>query len=188
MTIKLKRHKLFCGTMQETSTAEDHSHDSRDAVEKPNIGRPSSDKSTKPLYNPAGAVPETTSPTAKARKVPKPHKWINWAGNQTCRPSRILRPTTVQDIVDIVKTAKEEQKTIRCVAGAHTWSSSSVVEDGLLVFVNRMIKIFPPAYVEGQGWTVELETGVTARALDDYLRKHDPPLAMPANIVMDTVR
>lgn len=35
---------------------------------------------------------------------------------------------------------------------------------------------------------VELETGVTVRALDDHLRKHDPPLAMPANIVLETVR
>lgn len=188
MKIKLKRHKLFGSTMQETLTVEDHSHDSCDAVEKPNIGRPSSDKSTKPFYNPAGATSEPNPPTTKTRKVPKPQKWINWAGNQTCHPSRILRPTTVQDIVDIVKVAKEEQKTIRCVAGAHTWSSSSVVEGGLLVFVNRMIKIFPPIYVEGKGWTVELETGVTVRALDDYLRKHDPPLAMPASTVMETVR
>lgn len=182
MKIKLKKHKLFGGTLQEPSTAGDHSHDSRDAVAKPNIGRPFSDKSTKPLYNLADATQETIPPTAK------PRKWINWAGNQTCRPSRILQPATVQDIVDIIKTAKEEQKTIRCVAGAHTWSSSSVAEDGLLVFVNKMIKIFSPVYVEGQGWMVELETGVTVRALDDHLRKHDPPLAMPANIVLETVR
>ncbi|KAK5827953.1 hypothetical protein F5H01DRAFT_362406 [Linnemannia elongata] len=144
MKIKLKKHKLFGGTLQEPSTAGDHSHDSRDAVAKPNIGRPFSDKSTKPLYNLADATQETIPPTAK------PRKWINWAGNQTCRPSRILQPATVQDIVDI------------------------------------MIKNFSPVYVEGQGWMVELETGVTVRALDDHLRKHDPPLAMPANIVLET--
>ncbi|KAF9153123.1 hypothetical protein BG015_004026 [Linnemannia schmuckeri] len=165
---------------------DEYSYDSSDAVEQLNIKSSSSDKLTKLPYYPASATPGIIPLSTKAHRAPKGRKWTNWAGNQTCRPSRLLRPTTVQDIVDIVKCAKEERKTIRCVASAHTWSSSSVVEDGILVFVNKMTKIFPPAYTEGQGWTVELETGVTVRALDDYLRKHSPPLAMTANIVMDT--
>ncbi|KAF9085124.1 hypothetical protein BGX23_009957 [Mortierella sp. AD031] len=50
-----------------------------------------------------------------------------------------------------------------------------------------MTKIFTPVHVEGQGWTVELETGVTIKALDEFLRKHDPPLTMTSNIVMESV-
>jgi hypothetical protein len=182
MQFKIKRSKLLGGTAKSPGSC--------DADKDPATGQtPPNDKSAKPSDAPTHGNPKTISPTTKVGKVPKPRKWTNWAGNQTCRPSKILRPTTLQDITDIVRSAKEERKTIRCVAGAHTWSSSSVVEDnGLIVFVNKMIKIFSPVYVEDRGWTVEVETGVTVRALDDYLRKHDPPLAMPANIVLDTVR
>ncbi|KAF9129489.1 hypothetical protein BGW39_004096 [Mortierella sp. 14UC] len=114
-------------------------------------------------------------------------KWTNWAKNQTCRPSSIIQPRTMQDTIDIVQSAKAEQKKIRCVAGGYTWSSASIVpENGILVFVDKMARIFAPVYVEGLGWTVELENGVTVEALDEFLRRHDPPLAMPSNIVMET--
>ncbi|KAG0292865.1 hypothetical protein BGZ96_003565 [Linnemannia gamsii] len=176
MKSKIKRCPLLCvGTK------------SPDSDKNPDIGQTSpNDKFAKPLDAPTGGNPKTISPAAKAGEVPKPRKWTNWAGNQTCHPSKILRPTTLQDITDIVRSAKEEKKTIRCVAGGHSWSSSSLVEDGLLVFMNKMTKIFSPVYVKNRGWTVELETGVTVGALDDYLRKHNPPLAMPTNIVLDT--
>lgn len=181
MISKFKRYNLLCGTTK--------SPDSCNADKDLDIRQvPPNDKSAKHLDSPTGSNSKIISPTTKAGEVSKPRKWTNWAGNQTCRPSKILRPTTLQGITDIVRSAKEEKKTIRCVAGAHTWSSSSLVDDGLLVFVNRMTKIFSPVYVEDRGWTVEVETGVTVKALDDYLRKHNPPLAMTANIVLDTVR
>ncbi|KAG0080902.1 hypothetical protein BGZ90_010853 [Linnemannia elongata] len=78
-----------------------------------------------------------------------------------------------------------KNKKIRCVASGYTWSSSSVVqEDGMLVFVDKMTKIFPQVFVEGQSWNVEMETGVKVKALDEYLRRNDPPRTMTSNIVM----
>ncbi|KAG0381216.1 hypothetical protein BGX24_004355 [Mortierella sp. AD032] len=125
----------------------------------------------------------------KTQKTFKPSKWTNWAKNQTCHPFEIMQPRTLQDIFKLVKDAKANRKKVRCVAGGYTWSSSSVIqEDGVLVSVDKMTKIFSPTHVEDQGWTVELETGVTVKALDNFLRKHDPPLAMPTNIVLDSVR
>ncbi|KAF9348357.1 hypothetical protein BGX34_002527 [Mortierella sp. NVP85] len=50
-----------------------------------------------------------------------------------------------------------------------------------------MKKIYPPARrtypPEKESWTVEVETGVTIRQLDDFLRRHNPPLAVPSNTV-----
>ncbi|KAF9333208.1 hypothetical protein BGZ91_011345 [Linnemannia elongata] len=81
-----------------------------------------------------------------------------------------------------------KNKKIRCVASGYTWSSSSVVqEDGMLVFVDKMTKIFPQVFVEGQSWNVEMETGVKVKALDEYLRRNDPPRTMTSNIVMGEV-
>ncbi|KAF9085125.1 hypothetical protein BGX23_009958, partial [Mortierella sp. AD031] len=87
----------------------------------------------------------TVAAAPKVQKGTRLPKWTNRARNQTCRPSKILRPRTIQDIVEIVQNAKAEGKKIRCVAGGFTWSSSSVVEDdGLLIVVDKMTKIFTP--------------------------------------------
>lgn len=101
----------------------------------------------------------------------------------------ILQPQSLENVVEIVKSANADNNKIRCVAGGYIWSSTSVVdEDGILLFVNRMAKMYTPVYAEGQGWTVEPETGVAVGVLDKFLQRHDLLLAMPSNIVMETVR
>ncbi|KAG0271549.1 hypothetical protein BGZ96_005760, partial [Linnemannia gamsii] len=37
-------------------------------------------------------------------------------------------------------------------------------------------------------WTVTVESGVLVKDLDDALRQHNPPLALPSNVVLDSVR
>lgn len=44
----------------------------------------------------------------------------------------------------------------------------------MLVFVDKMTKIFPQVFVEGQSWNVEMETGVKVKAWDEYLRRNYP--------------
>lgn len=50
-----------------------------------------------------------------------------------------------------------------------------------------MNKIFTPQHVEGDVWKIEIEMGVLVKELDDMLRAHDPPLALPSNVVLDSV-
>lgn len=114
--------------------------------------------------------------------------WTNWAKNQSCNPTEIFHPKTLQDLTAIVLKAKATGKTIRCAGSGHTWSSSSVT-DGYLVDVNGMQQIHAPVYDSAQKtWTVTMETGVLVKDLDDALRKHDPPLSLPSNVVLDSVR
>ncbi|KAF9907312.1 hypothetical protein EC991_011134 [Linnemannia zychae] len=156
-------------------------------VQHLSISKPLTKSYTKRLDSFYENHPESENVAIKSSKTFKPRKWINWAKNQICRPSISLQPKTLQDLIKAVKIAKTQKKKIRCVAGGYTWSSASVVqEDGILVFVDKMTQIYEPVHVEGLGWTVELETGVTVKALDEYLRRHDPPLAMPANNVLDS--
>ncbi|KAF9548294.1 hypothetical protein EC957_006790 [Mortierella hygrophila] len=114
--------------------------------------------------------------------------WTNWAKNQFCNPTEIFHPKTLQDLTAIVLKAKATGKKIRCAGSGHTWSSSSVT-DGYLVDVNGMQQIHEPVYDGAQKtWTVTMETGVLVKDLDDALRKHDPPLTLPSNVVLDSVR
>jgi len=115
-------------------------------------------------------------------------KWTNWAENQSCNPTEIFYPETLEDMTAIVLKAKATGKKIRCAASGHSWSSSSVT-DGYLVIVNKMQKVQPPVY-DGtlKSWTVTVETGVLVKTLDDALRNHDPPLSLPSNVVLDSVK
>ncbi|KAF9949513.1 hypothetical protein BGZ65_007267 [Modicella reniformis] len=123
----------------------------------------------------------TTGPTSR---------WSNWAGNQTANPAQIFYPETMKELSTIIQRAKIENKKVRCAGSGHTWSSSSVVQeqDGFLVIVHKMNKIHPPVHVGGDVWTVEVESGVLVKELDDYLRNLNPPLALASNIVLDSAR
>ena len=115
--------------------------------------------------------------------------WFNWTCDQSCRPSRIFHPHTLKDVVDIIHLASTLNKKIRCVGGGYSLSSCSLVEDdGFLVIVRRMNTIFAPTLSEDGMWTVEVETGVSIKDLDSYLRKRDPPLTLSANAVFESVR
>ncbi|CAO3575075.1 unnamed protein product [Mortierella alpina] len=112
--------------------------------------------------------------------------WSNWTGVQSCKPSRIFHPQSRKDIVAIISLAKALQKKIRCVGGGYSLSSCSVVEDdGFLVMVKNMNTIFTPMLSKDGSWTVEIETGVSIKDLETYLRNYDPPLTLSSNAVFD---
>ncbi|KAG0379844.1 hypothetical protein BGX24_011364 [Mortierella sp. AD032] len=114
------------------------------------------------------------------------HAWTNWAKNQSCDPTEIFNPETLEDLTEIVLKAKATGKKLRCAASGHSWSSTSVT-DGYLVVVNKMEKVYTPVYNDDlQSWTVKLETGVLVKDLDDVLRENNPPLALPSNVVLDS--
>ncbi|KAF8980714.1 hypothetical protein BGZ46_003789 [Entomortierella lignicola] len=115
--------------------------------------------------------------------------WRNWAGNQAANPAKIFTPSTVHDLISIIAQAKANGKKVRAAATGHSWSSTSVVnQEGYMVNVKKMNKIYRPVQGSDGTWTVEVETGVTVQALDDLLRQHNPPLALPSNVVLTSVR
>lgn len=154
------------------------------------------EKAVRRINNNTSPTTTTTSKKSKGfsaffRSIFKPSTkdaaWSNWAKNQSCNPTEIFHPKTLQDLTAIVLKAKATGKKIRCAGSGHTWSSSSVT-DGYLVDVNGMQQVHAPVYDGAQKtWTVTMETGVLVKDLDDALRKHDPPLALPSNIVLDSV-
>ncbi|CAG8733857.1 15853_t:CDS:1, partial [Dentiscutata heterogama] len=81
--------------------------------------------------------------------------WENWNGEIHISPNAIFEPSTLEDLIDIVKLAKINNKTIRCAAQGHTESSLSVTEHYLVVVTNlNKIKVQKhPKY----GWTVTAE-------------------------------
>ncbi|KAF9348780.1 hypothetical protein BGX26_012849 [Mortierella sp. AD094] len=107
--------------------------------------------------------------------------WTNWGKNLTSQPEATFYPNKLEDLKVIVREAKANNKKIRCAGTGHSWCGAAVT-DGYLVSVNNMNKIHPPKETN-QGWTVTIETGVTIEELDLALRAHNPPLALPSNVL-----
>ncbi|KAG0332813.1 hypothetical protein BG000_009724 [Podila horticola] len=120
------------------------------------------------------------------RFAPSKAAWSNWAGNQSCDPTQIFYPQTLADIQALVVQAKQAGKKVRCAGSGHTWSSSSVVAGGYLAIMNKMEKCHAPVLDDEGVWTVTVETGVLVKTLDDFLQAHEPPLALPSNVVLDS--
>ncbi|KAG0367975.1 hypothetical protein BC939DRAFT_478258 [Gamsiella multidivaricata] len=112
--------------------------------------------------------------------------WSNWGQNLSSQPEATFYPHSLKDLMVIVREAKNNDKKIRCAGTGHSWCSSSATSD-YLVLNHNLNKIYSPK--EGQeGWTVTIESGVTVAELDQALRQHNPPLALPSNVVPSTVR
>lgn len=52
-----------------------------------------------------------------------------------------------------------------------------------MVSINGMNRIEKPVKGEDGEWTVTIEMGVEVKELDEFLRKHDPPLALASNVM-----
>ncbi|CAG8729547.1 16691_t:CDS:1, partial [Racocetra persica] len=81
--------------------------------------------------------------------------WENWDGEIHISPDAIFEPSTLEDLKDIVKLAKTNNKTIRCAAQGHTESSLSVTENYLVVVTN--LKQITVQKHSKYGWTVTAE-------------------------------
>ncbi|KAF9900874.1 hypothetical protein EC991_006758 [Linnemannia zychae] len=118
---------------------------------------------------------------------PTPYTWANWVGNQQSSPTGVFHPSTLDELKSIVLQARQSHKRIRCVASAFSMSSISKTND-YLVNTKSLSRIYKPTFDQEHNlWTVPVQSGVSIKALDDYLRNHDPPLAMSGNVFLESV-
>ncbi|CAG8599753.1 2766_t:CDS:2 [Gigaspora margarita] len=93
--------------------------------------------------------------------------WENWNGEIHFFPNAIFEPSALEDLIDIVKLAKINHKTIRCAQG-HTISSLSVAENYLVIVtnLNKVTVQKHPKY------------GISLSDFENVLRNCDPPLTI----------
>lgn len=119
---------------------------------------------------------------APAVEFRRDKRWRNWSGTQSCRPAVTYYPRSLDDLVEIVRQARQSGHRIRAAGRGHSQGPLSVT-DGSLVDSRGLNRIGP---VDVARREVTVEAGVTVGALDRVLRRCG--LAVPTNVVLTSVQ
>ena len=91
--------------------------------------------------------------------------WTNWAGNQSCAPSAIRRPSSEDELIAIVKQAAAAGTRVKCVGAGHSFTPIACT-DGVLVDLSDHDRVLDH---DGEARTVTVQAGITLAALCDQL-------------------
>jgi FAD-linked oxidoreductase len=93
--------------------------------------------------------------------------WMNWARNQSCVPSHWERPSSEDELAEVVRRAASDGRTVRAVGSGHSYSSIACT-DGHLIDLsgyNRVLDADPATGV------VTVQAGITLRQLNEELAR-----------------
>ncbi|HWT25096.1 MAG TPA: D-arabinono-1,4-lactone oxidase [Solirubrobacteraceae bacterium] len=68
--------------------------------------------------------------------------WRNHTGNQSCQPLGVGSPASLDDILEVVATARREHVTVRAVGSGHSWSDVALT-GGFLLRPDRLAGPLP---------------------------------------------
>ncbi len=55
-------------------------------------------------------------------------KWVNWAGDQRCRPARIVRPSNREELAEAVATAAAAGQKVKVAGSGHSFTEAALTE------------------------------------------------------------
>ena len=109
--------------------------------------------------------------------------WTNWAGNQSCAPTAIRRPTSEGELVALVKDAAASGTRVKCVGAGHSFTPIACT-DGVLVDLTgygRVLGHDPGAR------TVTVEAGISLSTLCDELDQRGLALENMGDIAYQSI-
>ncbi|HET6811805.1 MAG TPA: D-arabinono-1,4-lactone oxidase [Acidimicrobiales bacterium] len=92
-------------------------------------------------------------------------RWVNWGGNQRCAPAHVARPASVADLVDVVKSAASEGRTVKPVGSGHSFTDIACTS-GVQVRLDRYDRVVS---VDRERARVTVQSGITIRRLGEEL-------------------
>lgn len=99
--------------------------------------------------------------------------WTNWAGNQSCHPTAVHRPSSQEEVSDIVARAASRSETVKAVGSGHSFTPAALTDGHLLDLglLRRLVE------VDRSAQTVTVEAGISIADLNDLL--HGLGYALP---------
>src|SRR3954471_18670821 len=90
---------------------------------------------------------KTVSPSGHGRDElgapslrPVAAEWRNWTGDQVCRPAAIERPASRDEVVAIVRRARQRGLTVKVAGSGHSFSDAALT-DGVMLSLERMARV-----------------------------------------------
>lgn len=109
--------------------------------------------------------------------------WRNWAGNQSCAPAAIVRPSAEDELVDAVRAAADDGRRVKVVGSGHSFTDIACT-DGTLVDLGdygRVLSTDPAAR------TATVQAGITLARLNDELAARGLALENLGDVAYQTV-
>ena len=94
--------------------------------------------------------------------------WRNWAGDQTCAPAVVERPSSAAEVVAALERGAAAGRRVRAVGSGHSFTGAALT-DGTLLALHRMDRVVA---VETATGLVRAQAGITLRALAEQLARH----------------
>jgi L-gulonolactone oxidase len=91
--------------------------------------------------------------------------WTNWAGNQSCAPTAIRRPTSEDELVAIVKEAAAAGTRVKCVGAGHSFTPIACT-DGALLDLSGYDRVLDH---DPESRTITVQAGISLSKLCDEL-------------------
>jgi hypothetical protein len=100
-------------------------------------------------------------------------EWSNCIGNQKAFPLNIFRPTTLAEVIAIVKRAESENRKVRAVGSGHSFSDIALTDDFLIDThgLKKVLTLDTDTLKAGTQTStlVEVECGITIADVNDKL-------------------
>ena len=95
-------------------------------------------------------------------------QWRNWAGEESCRPVAIARPTSTAEILAALERAEREDLHVRVAGAGHSFSEIACT-DGLMISLEDCAQVLD---VDRSSGLVRVQGGITIARLSAELAKH----------------
>jgi L-gulono-1,4-lactone dehydrogenase len=95
-------------------------------------------------------------------------RWGNWAREQFCVPSAIVRPTSEAELVEVVARAAQRGERVRAVGTGHSFTDCACT-DGLMIDMTGLQRVVSADPASGK---VAIEGGAKLHALGPQLAEH----------------
>jgi len=92
--------------------------------------------------------------------------WVNWDGQQSCKPAVVVQPSSIQEVQNVVRKAAEEGKKVHVAGSGHSFSPCVCTNDYLINLdkLNGLLSISENR--------VTVEAGIRLYHLNELLALH----------------
>jgi FAD-linked oxidoreductase len=91
--------------------------------------------------------------------------WTNWAGDQSCRPARVERPRSRDELASAIASAAGDGLSVRVPGSGHSFTEAALT-DGAMIRVEALDRVLD---ADPASRLVRVEAGITLAALNQQL-------------------